>query len=1289
MSHSTTNSTAVPLGTITFLFTDLEGSTRLWEQHPDAMRDALARHDEILRQSVLAAGGHLVKTTGDGVHAAFRTARDALDGALRAQRCLLAEPWGATGPLRVRMGIHTGDAEYRDRDYYGPALNRAARLMAAAHGEQVVVSLATAELAAGTLPKACALVDLGEHGLRDLTRRERVFQLVAPGLRRDFPPLRITSPLPAGVVTFLLADAGPTGDGDDAPRGSEVDYEAVVRSAVEAHDGTVVSPRDDTAFGVFKRATDAAAAALDAHAGVAVLRLALHTGEAVERDGEYYGHAVNRAVRLRALALPGQILTSRATADLIVDELPDPAELVEYGARTLRDRQRPERVYLLLDRRSAGTRTEAAVGLDAATLTTPDRLAAVARGPFVGRDAERARLAELLARADAGEPQVVLLGGEAGVGKTALVAQLALEAEQQSALVLYGRCAEEAGGPYEPWVEALDHLVVAGGAGMLDGLAPGGLAELGRLVPAVAERRSVSPPAAGDPETQRYVLFNGVTSLLVALTAEALVVLVLDDLHWADRPTLQLVQHVVSHGRGRLLIIGTYRDTEVIEGAPLGNALANLRREPAVHRLTLTGLDRGDTVALVAGIAGHDLDATDAAFAESLRQETRGNPFFAVEVLRHLVETGALNPDERGRWQTGDLTTAAGLPDSVREVVAQRVARLGPDVEGMLRTAAVIGERFGLETLAGALDASIDDLLDRLEIAERAALVVPAGYDEFTFSHALIGHTLYHSLRTAQRGRHHRRVAETLEAGDEAPASELARHWAAAVPRDLERAVRYARSAGQQALAALAPDAALRWFEQAGRLLDEQRDPDPKLRAALLAEVGTAQRRTGDAGFRQTLLDAAERARAVGDRGTLVAAALANTRGFALALSDVDEARVAVLDAALAAVGDDDSRERARLLAGLAREFEFGDPARRRAYTDEALAVARRVGDPGTLVEVLTARCGAIRHPDTVQERADLAAEARAIAEALGDPGGAFWAISRAADTAIERADLAAFDACLAEKARLAAEIGDPVFRWMVSWQESYRQLLAGDLDAAERAAQVALTVGTEAGQPDALTIAMTMAAAVLAHRGRFQDLLDAARRLPPDGRTHGGVEAAMARALFETGRRAEAAALIDVAAADGFPVPRDSVWLSTMFLWAGVVGRLGPPAPAAVLEDELAPYADLVAWTGTTVFGPVTEALGLLASVQGRLDDADAHFARALATSRQIEAPFLVADVLAEWSATRLARRGGDDEAQAGAALREAVELARARGYGGIERRAQALLDDPKPRRRAGTTGA
>src|SRR3954465_5971075 len=198
----------LPSGTVTFLFTDIEGSTARWEHQPEAMGAALARHDALLRAAIHEHGGHVVKTMGDAFHAAFSRAPDAVAAALDAQRRLQAEPWGEIGSLRVRMALHTGAAEERDGDYYGPSLNRAARLMSAGHGGQVLLSQTTYDLVRDTPPEGASLLDLGEHRLKDLIRPERVFQIVGPGLSAAFPPLRSLDARPHNLPVNATALLG-------------------------------------------------------------------------------------------------------------------------------------------------------------------------------------------------------------------------------------------------------------------------------------------------------------------------------------------------------------------------------------------------------------------------------------------------------------------------------------------------------------------------------------------------------------------------------------------------------------------------------------------------------------------------------------------------------------------------------------------------------------------------------------------------------------------------------------------------------------------------------------------------------------------------------------------------------------------------------------------------------------------------------------------------------------------------------------------------------------------------
>ncbi len=198
----------LPSGTVTFLFTDIEGSTQLWEKYPEAMKAALARHDALLHSVIAANRGQIIKMTGDGLHAVLAAAGDAVAAVVAGQRALQAEPWPETGPLRVRMALHTGEAELRDGDYFGAALNRTARLMSVGAGGQILVSQTTAAVIQDRLPAQVSLLDLGEHRLKDLVRPERVFQVIVPDLPTDFPPLKSLGAFPHNLPVQLTSFIG-------------------------------------------------------------------------------------------------------------------------------------------------------------------------------------------------------------------------------------------------------------------------------------------------------------------------------------------------------------------------------------------------------------------------------------------------------------------------------------------------------------------------------------------------------------------------------------------------------------------------------------------------------------------------------------------------------------------------------------------------------------------------------------------------------------------------------------------------------------------------------------------------------------------------------------------------------------------------------------------------------------------------------------------------------------------------------------------------------------------------
>ena len=639
----------------------------------------------------------------------------------------------------------------------------------------------------------------------------------------------------------------------------------------------------------------------------------------------------------------------------------------------------------------------AAQGVPRAELSIPfpGRLGAASPAVFVGRAQEREGLNRSLPVVVAGERRVVLVSGEPGIGKTSLAAAFAGDASERGAIVLYGRCDEDLGIPYQPWAEVLTHLVAHAPDDVLAAHVDARGNELARLAPDLAGRAG-GPSSSSDAESERYLLFAAVVDLLARVSALAPVVLVLDDLHWADRPTIQLLRHVVSADAPlRLFVIGTFRESDIDPDHPLAEALAALHRESGVERIALGGLGGDELLSWLETSAGHAMTDEGVALRDALWAETDGNPFFVGEMVRHLVETRAIYEDEQGRWvASADLRTS-GLPVSIREVIGRRVASLGRRTQSALTVAAVIGRDFDAALLAQVVEVDEldeDALIDVCDEAVASALLTEAdGPGRYTFAHALIEHALYDAPSSGRRGRTHRRVAEALEESfGEVPAErigELAYHWARATPSDADRAITYARQAGDRALAQLAPDEALRWYRDALDLLDRTCGDDLRSRAVLLLGLGDAQRQTGDPAHRDTLLAAGRLADDVDAVDILVRSVLRNSRGWMSVAGGVDRERIEMLQLALSRLGDADSPDRARLLALLCVELtwvvEFDE---RLAMAGDAVEMARRTGDAAALLDALRLCQEAITMPQTLPLRLRWNREACALADDLGDP---------------------------------------------------------------------------------------------------------------------------------------------------------------------------------------------------------------------------------------------------------------------------------------------------------------
>jgi class 3 adenylate cyclase len=578
------------------------------------------------------------------------------------------------------------------------------------------------------------------------------------------------------------------------------------------------------------------------------VRIGIAAGEATVEEGDYFGMPAIEATRLCDKALSDGILAS-AMARMMAGAR-EGRSFESVGMLELKGIPEPVEAF------AAGWEPLTAQD-DFGASVLPTALRSVPAIAYVGRAKERKRLQECAQEARDGHQRVVLLSGDPGIGKTRLATHTALETHSAGFTVCWGTAEEDLGAPYGPWIQALSHYVEHAPIEVLAAHVERHGGEVTRLVRGLTKRvAAVPPPQQTDSETERYLLFEAVAGLLDAACDHGPVVLVLDDLHWADPQTLSLLKHVaMAPVHPALLVLGIYRESDLDRRHPLTDLLADLRRVEGVERLALHGLGVDEVAEMMAAAAGHEIDAVGLQLAQEVTQETDGNPFFVAEVLRHLIESGAIAQGSDGRWVLRSSIADLGLPQSVREVVCRRVERLGEQSQQILTMAAVIGRTFDVELLDLLIDGDEEELLEALDTGVQASLLVesPERVGRFSFAHALIDHALYDALSAMRRARLHRRVAEALEqlCGEEpgerlvaelseavgsagGSAAILAYHWRETGHSD--QTVHYLLMAAEQAGNGCAEAEAVTLYNQALGLIpedDARRRRDVQLKRAI------------------------------------------------------------------------------------------------------------------------------------------------------------------------------------------------------------------------------------------------------------------------------------------------------------------------------------------------------------------------------------------------------------------------------------------------------------------------
>ena len=907
------------------------------------------------------------------------------------------------------------------------------------------------------------------------------------------------------------------------------------------------------------------------------------------------------------------------------------------------------------------------------------RPASVPLTPFVGRQHELASLRAALARACSGRGELVLLAGEAGIGKTRLAEELASIATTQGAGVFWGRGAEWDGTPpYWPWLQMLRALVHATAADALRLQLGSGATAIAQLLPELREQLPdlLLPPAV-EPEQARFQLFEAIRLLLSNSARDRPLVLVFDDMHWADQPSLLLLRFFAREIRDvPMLLIGAYRGVEVGRHHSLLEVLTDLAREPASQRMLLRGLVAADIASYLARIAGHD---PPAALVEAVTNETEGNPFFVTEVVRLLVADGKL--------AHAAATGTVRVPESVREVIARRFERLSPGCAEVLARAAVVGREFSLPVLESSGHLTADALLDVLDEAVAAQIVqAQSAIGRYRFSHVLFQETLYDGLSIAQRVRLHARIGDALEqlsAADPEPVlADLARHFFQAAPLGrAAKAIAYAVQAAEQATTQLAWEDAVGHYQRALQAFELLDQPDERQRIEIFLALSEAQFLSGDAkAATVTRRHALPLIRKHGTRDQLIRAAVSRGMGgWGYPFADRDTRLL--LEAVVEALPSYDAPQRVQALSRLATALHHVRDSlpRRIALSAEAVAMAQRLGDPATLGFALIAQIPTFWDPDQRERwRSALAACARLVERSDDLLLTSFIHLGHEM-LAMEAGDVQQADRRLRAYADIRNQLRLPSSLWEVITRRAGRALMEGRFADAERLASEAYALGERVypveWQPKYERESLLF---LLRHlQGRLADIEPVIRQFLEQNPDDGYWRCRLALAAAEQGNLDEARATFEQVAADDFAqVTFGPWWHANLPPLIETCVRLADTRRAATLLRIMEPFADRNIHEISIYYGSGAHYQGLLATLLARWSDARRYFEDALIMNARLQARPLLARTQLAYAALLAARGEPRDLVKASDLAADALVAARALGMAPLVQQVQALGD-------------
>ena len=1057
-----------------------------------------------------------------------------------------------------------------------------------------------------------------------------------------------------GTATVMFTDlVGSTAMrsrvGEDAADVLRGVHDGVLIEAIESNDGRIVKHLGDGMMATFGSAASGVAAAVAIQQAIDVanrrssderlqVRIGLSVGDVTWEGDDCFGLPVVEAQRLEASADPATIRCAELVMHLARGR--GGHEFLPLGDLELKGLAEPlaacEVRWLPIAQPDA---PDIEMGL-------PPVFAHGTGLPFAGRDDVFEQLVDSWKRCATGGFEVVLLAGEPGIGKTRLAQELAVRVQGGDGAVLGGRCDEDVTGSFQPFAGALDWFLKQYDTEEVRdrlGAYPGDLA---RLVPDLAARvPDLPPPLVDEPASERLRLFQAVESWLSVGDAEAPRLLVLDDLHWADKPTLLLLKHLISNPPTGLMILCTYRDTDVDRSHPLSAMLADFRRMPAVSRIALDGLGDDGVRDLLTRVGGHDLDDTGLQFAAVVHRETSGNPFFLGEVLRHLAETGAL-VERDGRWTSDLRPEEAGIPEGIREVVGRRLSRLGDEVEGVLRSAAVIGYEFDIDLLADVTGNDIDDVLDALDAAAAANLAIEVGVGRHRFAHALVRETLHDELSATRRARQHRRVAASPRSPTRGPARCRHARTGDALDRGIggrrpDPRIECSRAAGEQAAERRAFETAATWFERALELLDDDEEFESE-RRRVLVELAEAQAESGaTVEARAHALQAARLAIAAGDVDVACASLVVNSRSSFGDTDDADPEKIELLDRALLLSGLAPA-QRAGLLGQLASELIFvRELARRREVVAELIILIRQL--PPEDHGVVVSSPGAMTFSADRPGFAELLGLSSAALVAAPSRSAAMYISHNRFFLALSLGDRATCDQ-VAATCRESA--GDSVDRF-AALSKMFGVMtgtIDGEIEQARATAREMVSIMRAIDMPETINFHTTTGFMLRRELGELALLGPVADVAETMGHVTSSPRAMSAFIRFAQGDLdAVTSALAEI---EGEEFSDDGGRAIGVALWSELAIALGAVDLCRALAESIAHQGGVHFMTGGIYLGSADRVRALLHDALGESARADELFALAVEQHESLRSPTWVARTQLDWAESLLDRDRVEDAA-------------------------------------------